>query len=310
VTTVSVKSFDRLVIVAVALVIELAAGRVAAQPAVVAPVESLSFDRPEAWAMKYFASASLLEGLQSPEKLPSGSVRVGVEIGWLPRLSTAQERVGFFGTSPDDLNKAPVFGRPRVTVSLPRAFSLTVAGTPPVRAFGITPKLIAGALQRPVLDRGGWVVGWRAAGQSGTVTGAFTCWADLVARGPDSPDNPEGCVAESSDTVTLRYVGGAIDAARRVTGSRWVPQASAGVTYVDSVFQVNAPTKGFLDRTRLESRGAAFSASLGLTYAMTGRLAIGGEVFYSPLTVQRGIGAPRTIDGLLNARALLTYRVH
>src|ERR1700730_7283889 len=69
-----------------------------AQTSVVAPVENLSFDRPEAWALKYFTSMLLLSGWETPEELPSGSVRIGLELGWVPALSPAQERVGFDGT--------------------------------------------------------------------------------------------------------------------------------------------------------------------------------------------------------------------
>ena len=49
----------------------------------------VSFDRPEAWGLKYFASTSLLSGLQPPaphEGYRIGSVTVGFEAGWLPQL--------------------------------------------------------------------------------------------------------------------------------------------------------------------------------------------------------------------------------
>src|SRR5690242_16014509 len=53
-------------------------------------VGHLNFDRPESWALKYFASASLLSGLTpadaSPESRHPGSITVGVEFGWLPTL--------------------------------------------------------------------------------------------------------------------------------------------------------------------------------------------------------------------------------
>src|SRR5690348_11080223 len=44
----------------------------------------LGFDRPEAWGLKYFASASLLSGLQPPappEGYHLGSITVGFEVG-------------------------------------------------------------------------------------------------------------------------------------------------------------------------------------------------------------------------------------
>ena len=93
----------------------------------------IGFNRPEEWAMKYFTSATSLSGLSTPDSPSAGSLAVQFEIGWLPTLSTAQERVGFDGTAPEDLNKAPVFLRPRVTLGLPRQLSLIVAVDPPVR---------------------------------------------------------------------------------------------------------------------------------------------------------------------------------
>src|SRR5689334_4242843 len=56
-----------------------------------AQTQHLDFDRPEAWALKYFASSTLLNGLQPPEPLSErpaiGSVTLGLEVGWLPRLN-------------------------------------------------------------------------------------------------------------------------------------------------------------------------------------------------------------------------------
>src|SRR4051812_10563314 len=76
-----------------------------------AQTQHLDFDRPEAWALKYFASATLMNGLQPPEPLferrATGSVTLGLEAGWLPRLNTERARVGFTGKKEEDLNKIP-----------------------------------------------------------------------------------------------------------------------------------------------------------------------------------------------------------
>ena len=45
--------------------------------------EDLDSDRPEAWAMNYFSSVSLLAGLGTPYSREPGSVEVGFEIQWL-----------------------------------------------------------------------------------------------------------------------------------------------------------------------------------------------------------------------------------
>src|SRR5690348_15324471 len=82
----------------------------------------VGFESPEGWGLKYFASASLLSGLQPPEPREGhhvGSVSVGFELGWLPSLDAGQRQIGFKGTTPEDLNKAPIFARPVVRIGLP-----------------------------------------------------------------------------------------------------------------------------------------------------------------------------------------------
>src|SRR5437660_237624 len=64
----------------------------------------IGFDRPEAWGLKYFASTSLLSGLQPPEPSTErrvGSVTVSLELGWVPQLDPGQSMIGFNGKAPE-----------------------------------------------------------------------------------------------------------------------------------------------------------------------------------------------------------------
>src|SRR5262245_24939001 len=74
--------------------------------------ESLDSDRPEAWAMNYYTSVALFTGFGTPHSREFGSIELGGELDWLPQQGIAERRVGFNGTKLDDLNKAPIFGRP------------------------------------------------------------------------------------------------------------------------------------------------------------------------------------------------------
>ncbi len=280
-----------------------------AQTPVVATVERLSFDRPEAWALKYFTSVTLLGGLTAPAVLPVGSVDVGADVAWVPRLSQAQRRVGFNGTKEEDLNKAPVFGRPTVRIGLPWRLGLTLAGNPPIETFGVTPKLFAIGLERP-WTRGEWTAGWRAAGQVGTVTGAYTCPARVLAFPPGSSNNSYGCEAASTDSASLRYLSGEMDVAKRLSPQgRVTPHASVLIAYMTTAFQVNARTFGYLDHTRLEARGVTVALTAGADVAVTRRIGVSAAAFYSPLSVKRTFDGPRTVDGLFNVRVAVTYRV-
>jgi hypothetical protein len=274
-------------------------------------IDRLTFDRPESWALKYFTASSLLSGLETPRTRKPGSVSVGLEFGSLPPLTDAQQLVGYNGTEPQDLNKAPFFLRPRVSIALPARLAVIVAIVPPVRMFGLKPTLLAAGLERPVYETASWMVGLRAYGQVGRVEGSYTCPQATLAFAPGSAGNAEGCQAASSDVASLRYAGGEISAAFHPEAPHKLsPHAAFGVTYMNDAFQVNALTFGMIDHTRYESHGVSVSVSGGMSYWLTGRLALSVDVFYSPLSVTRRFGMPTQNDGLLNVRALATYRLH
>ena len=98
----------------------------------------VGFDRPEAWGLKYFSSASLLSGLPPApvEEHRAGSVTVGLEMDWLPSLDAGQRMIGFNGKAPEDLNKAPIFAQPMVRVGLPAGFTAIAAAPPPLEILG------------------------------------------------------------------------------------------------------------------------------------------------------------------------------
>jgi hypothetical protein len=274
-------------------------------------VDRLTFDRPESWALKYFTTASLLSGLETPRTQKPGSVSVGLELGSLPPLTDAEQLVGYDGTEPQDLNKAPFFFRPRVAIAMPARLTLIVAAVPPVRLFGLKPTLLAAAIERPLYETQSWAVGLRAYGQVGRVEGSYTCPAAALVFAPGSAGNAEGCQAASSDVATLRYVGGETSVAYRPEISHgFSPHAAFGVTYMDDAFQVNALTFGMIDHTRYQTHGVTASVSGGISYWLTSRLGVGVDVFYSPLSVTRHFGVPKQNDGLFNVRALATYRLH
>jgi polyisoprenoid-binding protein YceI len=179
-------------------------------------------------------------------------------------------------TAQQDLNQAPLFVRPRVTVGLSDRLTLTMAGLPPVRFFGATPRLFALGIGWKMWSTERWILQGRAHGQLGTVTGAISCPPEILAFGPGSDGNPTGCERQSADAAALRYMSIEFDLARRLTRcGRLAARGSFAVNVVDGAFQTNARTFGFLGRTRLASRGLAYAGRLGLSYALGGRTALG-----------------------------------
>jgi hypothetical protein len=272
--------------------------------------EHLDADRPEAWAMNYFASVSLLAGLGTPYSREPGSLEGGFEIDWIPKLSKSKRRVGFNGLKEDDLNKAPIFARPRLTIGLPWRFSLLLSYLPPIKLFGVKPNLFAFALERPMYERQPWTVGLRVYGQIGEVEGAYTCPSDVAKYPPGSPQNLFGCEKKSSDTATLRYGGLELSGAYRIETLRGLtPYLAVAGNLLDTRFQVDALTFGFHDRRRLTAETWTFSMSGGVVYPLTNRLSVSVGLFYSPLWVTRPPATSSQNDALFNARAMLTFRL-
>jgi len=271
----------------------------------------IGFERPEAWGLKYFSSASLLSGLPAtppPEGYHAGSITVGLEMDWLPQLDAGQQRIGFNGRAPEDLNKAPIFARPTIRVGLPDKFSAVVCMPPPFELFGLHARLVAIGLERPLIERDHWTLGWRGYGQLGSVEGAFTCPSSVLGFAPGSTGNPARCLTASADVASLRYAGSEFEFSYRIPRNpRIIPHVAVGGNFIDGVFQTRANVVAGRDETRLWTRGGTFSTTGGITYMVTKRAAFTVDAFYSPLWVQRSPTAPRTNDGLFNVRAFLSY---
>jgi len=271
----------------------------------------IGFDRPESWGLKYFASTSLLSGLQPPptsEVRRVGAITLGLQMGWVPALDEGQRRIGGNGQGLQDLNHAPILVRPVLRVALPWKLTAVAAAPVPFRMFGVNPHLFAFGLERPILERERWTFGWRGYGQVGSVKGVFSCPASVLAFAPRSPGNPTACVAESSDIATLRYAGMELQFAYKIPSMpKLVPHAAAGGNFIDGAIQLHAPVVAGMDNTREWTRGGTFSGSVGASYLVTPRAAFTVDAFYTPLWVNRTPSAPRTNDGLFNVRALLSY---
>lgn len=290
---------------AAALFFLLAAGsRVAAQT----PAQQIDFSRPEAWALKYFSAVSTFTALGPPVVREPGSIDFGLELGWIPSLSESQRRVGFDGTALEDLNKSPLFGRPRLTVGLPAGFSVEGAWVPPVGINGQRANLFAAALERPFVDADPWTLGFRLYGQLGHAKGDFTCSKDVASQPPGSSGNPRSCDVPSADSATLNNVGLALTGGVKLGGGGALHFAGGG-TYNDLVFQVGAVTAGVPDNTRLATHGWTGWVAAGAGWPLGKGASIAAEAYYSPLLVRRPPQEATQNDGLFNVRALLRFHI-
>jgi len=279
----------------------------AAAPAVAS--DHIDSKRPEAWAMFYFTSVSLFSGLGTPKSRELGEIEAGLELGTIPHLDEAERTVGFDGIKEEDLNKAPVFARGRLTIGLPWKMALILGYVPPVKVFGLRAHLFAYGLERPIVERGPWTLGIRAYGQVGNVEGDFTCPEDAADKPPGSPGNPYGCEGKSKDKATQNYWGVELSGSCRLDKLHGVtPWVSLSGNYLDTRFQVKAQTFGFRDRQKLAADTGTVTFGLGLLYPLTEKLDLSVGMSFTPLWVVRPPSTSDQQDPLFNARSVVSYR--
>lgn len=267
--------------------------------------ERLAGDRPEAWAMHYMDSATLMTSFGAAPALDSGQWNVAIDLGHIPSLGVAQRRVGFNGTKSEDLNKTPVFGRLRLALGLPGNWLAEVGVTPPLEIDGARPRhLVAAALGRRVYIRSDFSASARVFGQNGSVEGDFTC-PRQVAGPPDALRNPYGCHAPSRDRVRLDHYG--IDLTVDWQRADWNWHATAGAVRHETQVQVDALTFGVHDLTRLVARDTTPYFSTGLRRRLGPHWSAAVELLHAPLPVRRSEGAARESDPLTSLRLQVRY---
>jgi opacity protein-like surface antigen len=278
---------------------------------VVAETETLDFDRPESWGMKYYASLALLTSMGVPQKRAAGSLDLGFEGGYVPQLSDEERRIGFNGTKLEDVNKTSFFGRIRGSVGLGKGLALELGYTPPVEMGGATPNIFALALGRPFDLSPSWRLGVRGYGQIGTIEADITCSADEVAAGDDLQQNPFQCVEPSQDESHQKVIG--LELVAGYDGkSRFKPYVGLGINYMDLEFDVNALySDGQVEDHNVQlTSGTTVSTTAGLTFAASERWRVTAELFYSWLSIVRPPATESANEGFLNGRVFVSYRVH
>jgi hypothetical protein len=267
--------------------------------------EDLDSKRPEAWALNYAAASTLMTGFGSTPVMAPWRWALAADLGYVPRLSESQQRVGFNGTKQEDLNRSPVFGRIRVTLGLPGEFVAELGYTPPVTISGTKAlDLFAFAIGRRLYQRDDFAFSMRLFGQHGRANGDITCPARIA--GAPLEENPFGCQAPSDDQLTLNYFG--IDATVAWNVQSWNFYGTAGIMRTRLEAQVNALTFDVRDRSLLTADGSLPFFTLGVRKDLDPHWSLAAELLHVPLKVQRELGASTTSDPLTSLRLQLVYR--
>ncbi len=277
----------------------------ASAQAVISDREQVGSDRPEAWAMNFAISSSLMTALGAVPELNAGEWQAALELAEVPHLSRAQQRVGFGGEKAEDLNKLPVFGRVRAWLGLPAGWVAELGYTPPVRINGTKASdLIALSLGRRLLEQQTWSLSARLFGQHGRVEGDITCPAELA--GPFSAtSNPFGCVAASSDRISLNYYG--LDLTAATQADPWAWHATVGAVRSEPDVQVDALVFTVRDRSRVLSRSVLPYLAVGTQRSLNASWSVGAEWLYVALEVRRTLDGGIEDDPYLGLRLQLRY---
>ncbi|MDP2347496.1 MAG: hypothetical protein Q8N34_07210 [Gammaproteobacteria bacterium] len=250
--------------------------------------ERVDFDSPEGWAMAHTLAATLNLGSVPPTIMEPWRLVFSAEVGSIPRLSKAEQRVGFGGFKYEDMNKSPVFGKGRVHLGLPGNFSAVASWTPPLRLNGAKPRGVFGlALEKQLFAENGWGLGGRLYALRGDGTGDITCDKDTAAGTPGTAANPFGCRAPSNDRLSLDHQGFELMASRMLAGERWQPYVALAWTRTDPSAQVNARVFEIIDRSVLTSDGNLTTATVGVAFHPSANWSWSAAFSYTPLDVRR-----------------------
>lgn len=268
--------------------------------------EILDNDRPEAWAMNYFVASSLLTSTGRTPALDPGHWMVALDLAQVPRLSDAQQRIGFNGVKQEDLNRLPVFGRARAWVGLPGGWVGEIGYTPPLRIEDTQARhFVALGIGRRLVSRDTFELSWRVFGQHGAVEGDITCPA-RVSGTDDFTVNPYGCRAPSQDVASLNYYGTDLTWSWSVQPWQWY--VDTGAVRTETQVQVDNYTYDVHDRSRLVAHDVLPFVAAGVQRDVGARWTWGAEALFVPLSVRRTAGAPSERDDFLDLRLQLRYR--
>ena len=289
------------------VVLALVGGSAAAQE-VFAAQEIVDFDRPEAWAMKYFASVTSMSGF-GPRRLRAGEVELQFELGQVPDLDSRQRTVGFNGFKEEDLNRTPVLARPRVALGVGGGFVLTGGVVPPLEIDGVEALVLSLGLDRSFALSPNVDLGIGVFAEQAEIEGDFTCTAKDVAFAPGTPENAFGCEAVSEDEVDFETYGLRIGLGVELPWRNARLHIAAIHTELDGEFRVNARTFGFIDRTSLVTDGDLQSFAAGFSWRLLEKSRFAAEVYYAPLDVDRPDHEGVESDDLVQLRLMATYRL-
>ena len=268
-----------------------------------------AFDSPEGWAMAYTLASALNLGSGPAEHRGVFTWKIEAELASIPHLSKEQQRVGFGGFKPEDMNKSPVFGRARVSLALPAAVTAELSWTPPLEIDGAKPESLFGlALERELVSVGAWRLGGRLHAVRGDAAADVTCSRDVASYAPGSPSNLFGCSGPSVDRLRMNQQGAEVMLSRSLFDGRLQPFVAYARTHFRPFVEVEALLFDSTHFWELQTSGSVDSLTLGARAAITPVWQSSIAFSYTPLSVIRPRMDNRQHDNFWSLRVAVARR--
>jgi len=242
----------------------------------------------EARLLAFYEAPITFSMAGAPEILKPGALRIGGEAIPVPSPEAALQHPEFcYANTTNNTRLAPLFGRPRLAIGLPAAFTVEASYLPDVRVDDAeaTVASVAVAWTRPVpLTHGRVTSVIRADGTTGTVRGAITCpRGSLQLADPNVPcyGSEPSHDRFGPNSLGLETALGVDVVADRVAlylgaGLRWLqPRFRAG--FVDGF--------GNVDHTTVSVNLVRRTAFTGMTWRLLGPLRLSAQVYAVPADV-------------------------
>lgn len=239
--------------------------------------------------LAYYSALLTYSPVGAPITARPWAFEVGLEGGYVPRLSEQQRTAG--RDKPETTNLLAVLPRPRAAIWLPGGLRVEGSWIPPISMSDVTANLVSVAAAYPVHATGALTLTPRVSYTGGRIRGPITCNKDLGNTTNQAFTIYYALVChslESDDHFEPRQWAGELS----LTGPQWrgmfVPYGGLGVQHEDTRFDIgvrNADGSRDLDHPILElhtTRGYGFA---GATWTAARLVRISGELFYAPGSV-------------------------
>ncbi|HUF29536.1 MAG TPA: hypothetical protein VMM77_02655 [Gemmatimonadaceae bacterium] len=247
-------------------------------------VQRHGFSDGEGRLMAFYSAGLTFSPVAAPRERARGDLALGLELGYLPPLSTEQRRVG---DKPEATNLAPIFPRPRISYALTDRVTVEASWIPPIEFFDVKANLASLALSWTAPASGALRFTPRLAGTLGSIEGAITCSEELlsgsidlavyyalVCYGRESRDEffPRHILAEV--TVGWDRANAAVEPYAGIGARRDWARFDIGVIRADGSREPDHPI--------LELRALRPYGVLGATVRAAARVRATAEMLYAP----------------------------